>query len=66
MNNAEDVTITNNTSEKDASFVHYTGSTNVVFSHNWGEDFAALTATTTRQAVARRTRATIGSTTPAI
>jgi hypothetical protein len=41
MNNADDVTIANNTSEKDASFVILTGTTNVTFSHNQGEDFGA-------------------------
>jgi hypothetical protein len=41
MNNADDVTIMNNTSEKDGSFVIFTGTTNAVFSNNRGEDFGA-------------------------
>jgi len=41
INNGEDVTIANNTSEKDASFVIFTGTTNATFSHNQGEDFGA-------------------------
>jgi hypothetical protein len=41
MNNALDVTIANNTSEKDASFVILTGTTNATFSNNQGEDFGS-------------------------
>ncbi len=45
MNNAVAVTIANNTSDKDASFVILTGSTDVTFTHNQGEDFGANGAT---------------------
>jgi len=41
MNYAELSTIANNTSEKDASFVHFTNSIGVTFSNNQGKDFAA-------------------------
>jgi len=38
---AQDVTISNNTSNKDAVFVDFVSTTNVVFSGNQGENFAA-------------------------
>jgi hypothetical protein len=41
INNSSNVTITNNTSEKDGSFVIFTGTTNATFSQNRGEDFGA-------------------------
>jgi hypothetical protein len=41
INNSSNVTITNNTSEKDGSFVIFTGTANAVFSQNRGQDFGA-------------------------
>jgi hypothetical protein len=44
INNSGDVVITNNTSEKDATFVIFTGSCCSQFSNNRGEDFGAIGA----------------------